>query len=38
MLLSPCFCISAVLSRRLGKQIEYQQEEKKEERWWINNV
>jgi hypothetical protein len=38
MLLSPCFCVSAVLSWRLGKQIEYQQERKEEERWCINNV
>jgi len=29
MLLSPCFCISAVLSWRLGKQIENQQKKQR---------
>jgi len=29
ILLSPCFCISAVLSWRLGKQIESQQKKKR---------
>jgi len=29
MLLTPCFCISAVLSWKLGKQIESQQERRR---------